>query len=420
MNDAIQVRIMNALLDKYERSTFFRDEKQPTRRIMLHFYNGGRSDFPYYDIEKSERRISVNRAVIALSNRNLISFDWMRGEREHIIAKVWLHMDHLSSAYQLAEREPKGDAVEKICLEIAGLKSRVRSEWACDFLQNVYDELTRRRSIVSTIPADQEERELLLRAISAVDTVDGAEYTERVFSLRTFGDSKIFERFVRSRLLSILRKYLDSDDDVTDEDLLKQVGIVKYPEQFEFCGRLSVIFTSGNVNFCHLQSGGIIHSSDLASGRIVIDPSVACVITIENRANYIEYVRRRKTEKALSASLIVYHGGQYSPRKRIFLQTVAAALPENCKWYHWSDIDYGGFTMLSRIRQEIMPSALPYRMDAGELARYRNFAVTIKAPYAESLKKLRIRSELSDCRDCIDYMLKHMIRLEQEAMLTDS
>lgn len=59
MCDSIQKKILNALLDKYEHSTFFRDEKQPTRRIMLIFYEGGKSDFPYYDIEQSDRRISV-------------------------------------------------------------------------------------------------------------------------------------------------------------------------------------------------------------------------------------------------------------------------------------------------------------------------------------------------------------------------
>ena len=63
----------------------------------------------------------------------------------------------------------------------------------------------------------------LFKAISAIDKFDGSEYMERVFSLRTFGDSKTFERIIRSRLLSILRKYSENDDDATDEDVLKQI-----------------------------------------------------------------------------------------------------------------------------------------------------------------------------------------------------
>ncbi len=95
MSDKIQKNILWALLDKYERSSFFRDEKLPTRRILLKLYDGGKSDFPYYDSEKSERRISVNRVVVELAKLDLLSFEWMKGERDHIIAKVWLNTDRL-------------------------------------------------------------------------------------------------------------------------------------------------------------------------------------------------------------------------------------------------------------------------------------------------------------------------------------
>jgi len=415
MSDTVQTRILNALLDKYERSIFFRDEKQPTRRIMLNFYNDGKSDFPYYDIEQSERRISVNRAVGNLTDKNILSFDWMKGERGHIIGKVWLNVDNLSLAYQVAGRKPKSDIIEKICAELANVQCHIKSPWAREFLQDMYDAITRKRSLISAIPADDKERGLLLQTISAIDKLDGAEYMERVFSLRTFGDSKKFEQSVKSRLLSILRKYLDNDDDTTDEDILGQIGIGKYPEQFEFCGKISISFSSGLVDFSCLPSGGTVFSSDLHSGRLVIDASIESIITIENRANYIEYIRKVKKE----TELIIYHGGQYSPRKRIFLQAVAKARPKDCIWYHWSDIDYGGFIMLSRLRQEIMPDIISYRMNSIELERYHNFTATIKTPYTEKLKRLKARPELSDCYDCIDYIIKNMVRLEQEAMLTD-
>jgi hypothetical protein len=73
--------------------------------------------------------------------------------------------------------------------------------------------------------------------------------------------------------------------------------------------------------------------------------------------------------------------------------------------------------MLSRLRREISPAVLPYRMSCRELQRYGDFAAAIKAPYAEKLSRLKTRPELSDCRECIDYMLEQRVRLEQEAML---
>jgi hypothetical protein len=339
----------------------------------------------------------------------------MKGELDHIIAKVWLNVDNILLAYRIVGRKPKGDTIEKICSEIEAIQRQIQTSWACKFLQDSHDAISRKRSLVNSIPSDDRERSMLLQAILAVDRLEGAEYMERVFSLRTYGNSKTFEQSVKSRILSILRKHLDADDDSTDEDILKYIGIVKYPEQFEFCGNISITFDNNTVDFTHLPSGSTIFSSDLSSGHIEIDPFVTSIITIENRANYIEYTRKVKTE----AELVIYHGGQYSPRKKVFLQTIAEVLPENCRWYHWSDIDYGGFIMLSRLRKEITPDVIPYRMDSSELKRYYSYTATIKTPYIKKIKNLKIRPELSDCCECIEYMIKYMVRLEQEAMLID-
>lgn len=413
MYDATQKMILHALLDRYEKSTFFRERTQPTRRIMLNFYNGGKTNFPYYDIEKSERRIEVNRAVLDLCSKELLAFSWMAGEENHIIASVWLNIDHLDSAYAAANCKPKGDIVETLSCDILQTQRQVNAPWARNFLQDAYDEIQRKRDTISTIPADHLERSLLFKAIIAMDRLAGAECMERVFSLKTLGDSKLFERTVKPRLLSVLRKYFDSDDDVTDEDILKQVGIVKYPEQFEFCGNITFSHRTGSVEFNHLPGGSVIYSSDLSSGNIIIDPSIESVITIENRANYIDYIQNSKTLN----ELVIYHGGQYSPRKRIFLQTIAKEIPKKCKWYHWSDIDYGGFTMLSRLRREITPEATAYHMGIKEFQHYEKFTATIKASYAEKLVTLKAHPELHDCYDCIDYMIQNKVRLEQEAML---
>ncbi len=55
----------------------------------------------------------------------------------------------------------------------------------------------------------------------------------------------ILNELLEMRLLRILKKYLDCDDQTIDEQLLNQIGIVKYPEQFEFCGPISLNFPDG-------------------------------------------------------------------------------------------------------------------------------------------------------------------------------
>jgi len=75
--------------------------------------------------------------------------------------------------------------------------------------------------------------------------------------------------------------------------------------------------------------------------------------------------------------------------------------------------------MLARLRREIVANIMPLCMSIDELKRYSGFAASVKSPYVKKLEELRLLPELSDCYDCIDYMIKNMVRLEQEAMLTD-
>ena len=113
----------------------------------------------------------------------------------------------------------------------------------------------------------------------------------------------------------------------------------------------------------------------------------------------------------------MYHGGQYSPAKKTLFLKLAEALPKGCAWYHWGDIDFGGFSMLLRLRREILPSIQPYRMEREELIRYRDFTRTFADDYAERLQRLSGQEELADCRESLAYMQEHRVKLEQEAML---
>jgi hypothetical protein len=94
-------------------------------------------------------------------------------------------------------------------------------------------------------------------------------------------------------------------------------------------------------------------------------------------------------------------------------------MPTHSPWYHWSDIDYGGFVMLSRLRHAIGPAVIPYRMGIHELQQYAHLTQAINAAYAEKLNKLKSHAGLEDCNDCIDFMTEKRVKLEQEAMLAE-
>ena len=67
MNNSWQKILLDKLLDKYERSVFFRQGRIPDRRIMLKLYDGSRSDFPQYEVEDADKLAAINRAVLGLA-----------------------------------------------------------------------------------------------------------------------------------------------------------------------------------------------------------------------------------------------------------------------------------------------------------------------------------------------------------------
>ena len=73
--------------------------------------------------------------------------------------------------------------------------------------------------------------------------------------------------------------------------------------------------------------------------------------------------------------------------------------------------------MLARLRKNINPAILPYRMDEKELREHYDSTKPITRTYLEKLKSLMKFPELVDCLPCITFMLKHSTKLEQENLI---
>ena len=405
MNKRWRIEILNQLLDKYERTTAYKNGEQPDRRIMLQFYGASKSDFPVYDIDNHFVRTEVNDTVISMQKQGLIDFEWFRGEENHIIKRLWLNMEHIGDAYQAAGRQSAKILAFAVIRELEQEIEMVNTEWIISYYSETKEYIQSKFQFGSRISADEKERRNLYHMLRFIDGNSFTSLTERVFSEKCFGDSKFFETRMKSTMLSILRKYISRE--MTDAELLQSIGISRYPEPLEMRGNILV---NGN-DMGNLSSGFCIYSNDIEAVNISFPNTVTKILTIENRANYFAY-------RQADDELVIYHGGQYSPAKKKLFEKITAAMPENCVWNHWGDIDLGGFSMLLRLRKEILPSVYPYRMNRNELITFQTFTQLFPKDYAEKLRKLSEQELLSDCRECIDYMLKHQIKLEQEAMLT--
>ncbi|MDR1229762.1 MAG: DUF2220 domain-containing protein [Spirochaetaceae bacterium] len=424
MPEPAEREIISLLLDAYERSSFFKTGAAPTRRIRIRLYDSGISSYPRYNIENPEDRREINCAALHLAEKDLVTVRWMKGEENHLIAQITLNTETpaaIMAAYTFLGRKPKNTQAGEINAGIQALLESIESPWIRRFLEDCSETLSKNRSLTGgkfghRLSPDDEERENLFRALRFIDTrKDKEELLERVFSIRCFGNSKTFETAIKKRLLDILRRYT-GEDDSTDEELLAFAGIVRYPEHFEFRGPLVLrLDDGGHIDFSPLRYGASMSTLDFARGRLELPVRLDRILSIENKANYTSHIRQNPG----TTELAVYHGGQYSPSRGRFFRALAAAMPENCVWSHFGDIDYGGFSMLARLRREIHPAIQPFRMDKAELVKYAALTRPITPSYAAKLQTLATHEELADCQPCLAHMLQNHIRLEQEALLED-
>ena len=135
------------------------------------------------------------------------------------------------------------------------------------------------------------------------------------------------------------------------------------------------------------------------------------IIFIENKANYIDYIYNKKQDD----EFVIYHGGMYSPIKGKFFKKIYEA-ERNAEFYHWSDIDIGGFKIFVRLRK-LIPQLQPYKMDIHAFNSKQVYWKKMEHDYIDKLSKLRNDSEFEIFGELIDEMLKNGTKLEQESFI---
>lgn len=135
------------------------------------------------------------------------------------------------------------------------------------------------------------------------------------------------------------------------------------------------------------------------------------IIFIENKANYIDYIQNKKRDN----ECVIYHGGMYGPIKGQFFKNIYK-VAKNSEFYHWSDIDIGGFRIFVRLRK-IIPNIKPYKMDKKAFYSKKEYWKEIDEKYKSQLVKMREKEEYECFYDVIDEMLENNSKLEQEAFI---
>lgn len=410
--------LLNTLLDKYEQSTAYQTGVF-NRRIMLTVSKEKTLQEAMEQIDEKHLFLSI---LDQLKGQGLIDYSWVKYETGNLVNQVWLMPEALGDCYREISRIPAADLLDSFKeLATAYLKKMSPDSDFADYIGGLIEYVTLKKKIKAPFTEDMKLNANLLECLAALN--ENPNQMERVFSSRYFGDSKYFERVLKIKVISILkelqRKSVGNDEDaandlLADEDLLVARGLYRWPEIYEFNGPLIIRMDDGAVVDMSAQTYGAYINSDAVRHIASIEGSrVQKVVFIENKANYIDYQAKHRNP----GDLIIYHGGFYSPIKGLLFSKIYEGCP-NAAFYHWSDIDLGGFRLFNRLRTNIVPSVQPLFMDVETLQNNASACMEIKTTgYLQMLSSFLHNPEYSVFYEVIQYMIEKKVRMEQENLI---
>ena len=393
-------KVINQLLDTYENSLLSTGENKRTIQIEFRFT---KTSIPAYFDESSSEYENIHISMKELERKKLIRIIWKDNKQDYLIHKVRLMTDHLEEAYQYVGRRPKRGLEEE---NVALLQKYLDEEAPVTvaFVNYLLGRLRNHQSVKEYIDLeDRKETERFLRACVLVEQNREPRYL-REFSITHFQDSKYFEQ-IESRIAKVFRHFSEEYGEMDSIDLLAEYGIYRTPNYVYFKGNAVISIGEATVDLSLLKQGIGISGEDFPRIRFSDLSRVKKVITIENLTSFFRYCEED--------SLMIYLGGYHNRIRRTLLNMIYETIPY-ANYYHFGDMDAGGFSILMDLRKKTGIPFMSYHMDLDTLKEYRQYAKRLNESDRNRLEKIRIEKEFSEV---IDFMLEENIKLEQECII---
>lgn len=392
--------ILNRLLDTYESSLLSTGENRRNINIEFRFT---KKALPAYFDESSSEYERIHFFMESLEEKQLLRICWQGKRKGHIIAKVQLNTDRLREAYAYVRRVPKNDmaaAHRQLLIEcLAKDPTPVCGALAASLLER----LAAHRSVKEFVQLeDITSTRQLLDTIRAIEQNEEQLYV-REFSIRHFQDSKAFEHMA-GRVAHVFRRFKEGCKEAELAEILAEYGIYHTPNYVYLKGNVTLSVGEERIDLSVLRQGLGVSGEDIERVRFAGTAGVERVITIENLTTYFRWQEQD--------SLLVYLGGYHNSVRRALLKELHAACPQ-AAYYHFGDIDAGGFEICRDLREKTGIPFRMYRMDLETLQAYENYGRPLTESDRKRLQGMRGNRELDEV---IAYMLAHDVKLEQECI----
>ena len=401
-------KILNALLDSYENSVLSRGENRVKVQIGFPF---SKKTMPEYFNESSLAYDEIHGVAKELEGRGLLTIVWKKGKEGHIIEKVLLNTERIETVYQYLHRTPKAED-EKRQLKIlkAWMDQGERAPVLLSFLSYARQRIEGGKTVKEYLDIrDGVRTERIAKALFFIENNQESCYI-REFSIRHFGDSKVFEEIL-GVIGKIMRQFCPKFADLDTEEILAEYQIYRTPDYVYLKGE-GILLLAGrdeaSVELPLLKQGIGISGADIDGIQICGKGHIKQVITIENLTTFFRW------EEA--ESLIIYLGGYHNSVRRQLLLRVYQQFPD-ARYLHFGDIDVGGFRIYQDLCQKTQIPFQTYHMGIRELEIYGAYTRKLTDNDKKGLKLLIEKEQAGENLEVLLYMQEKGVKLEQESII---
>ena len=386
--------IIDGLLKKYN----IRYAKNITtnRRIIL------KPTEVYKDYAKNNADISekqgINEAVSVLTDMGFITADYLKFSDD--IEKIYLSEEKLDAIYEYLKEEysviPQS-TISKRLHEIVE-KYICRGEIVNKYCESILVQIENPRCIL--VP---EQIEANLKMFSFLEKNKEHLYV-REASVLVYGDSKWFENNNYEEVCTFMRTATGRirKEGERNDVILSFFYVTPAEQEIFIKGNWRIEWEQYVLDISKFQGGIAIASSDVQSIKNISVNSES-VMTIENKTSF----QRLKD----GDSAMMYLGGFANRHQIEFLKKVISDNP-NVRYYHFGDIDVGGFLIHKHLCRETAKKFELYCMGIQQLCDMR-FSHCLRELTDNDMSRLGALME-EPYYDVLKYMQEHNVKLEQE------
>lgn len=387
--------IIDGLLRKYN----IRYAKNITtnRRIIL------KPTEVYKDYAKNNADIlekqGINEAVSVLNDMGFITVDYLKFSDD--IDKVYLLEEKLEALYEYLKEEysviPQSTISKRVheIVEKYIFMGKIVNKYCESILVQIED---------PRCTPDPEQIEANLKMLVFLENNKEHLYVREV-SMLIYGDSKWFENNNYEEVCSFLRTATGRirEEGEKNDAILGFFHITPAEQEIFIKGSWTIEWEQYALNISKFQGGIAIASSDVKTIKN-ISVNTECVMTIENKTSF----QRLKDENFA----MMYLGGFANRHQIEFLKKVISDNP-NVRYYHFGDIDVGGFLIHKHLCRETAKKFELYCMGIQQLCD-RRFSHCLRELTDNDMSRLEALTEEDLYNEVSIYMKEHNVKLEQE------